>query len=366
MSRAPRRRAASTHAIIALLDDRPGDHKALLKDLIEVPLPGRPPVTLGKGQDPTGCVPGFSEALSRRERLLSTLVHCPEKPLAFALNRVLLRSGEVELHLVIFASTQPNTPRQAMAQLVLRFQAGSGHVEARVQSTTHNRLAEKRADRLAAARRTSGAKPAATDSSREPEGLYTLTIDDDTDLPPPFNPDRLFDPENRPGAKRGAKIRVLGLFGLFLATVATWQIFETNQDAVAHERFNQRLVDREAEARSETDAASTTTVRLGATPVAVGDLDMSDFENALLPVLERVGECYQNIEGWATLPPEGLVSFEMVLAAHRRVESVTVVRQELDSDAVVACAVEALEGLSAGLESESGNATVSLMLRFSG
>ncbi len=371
MSTGNKRRGTADHAIVALLDGQPGAFKAELGRLDEVPLPGRPAVTLAQGSDPGGVVPGYTEALTRQARLLGTVVHCPREPVTYALEEVLIRRGEVELHLVLFDTRDPASENQAMARLTLRFQTATSHVEGRTEALTVRRHAASRAQRLAQARQRAGS--AAPARRREPAGpepvaaadAYSLDIDDDDDdLPPPFDPQRLFDGQGPPraGGLR-SNARLIGLFGLFLATVFTWQVFSSNRDAIAHERFNQRLAERQAQF-AQADAP-TTTVRLDAPPELVGDLDLDVVEEALYPAIDAVGDCYRELEGWATLPPEGTVSFTLSLPPGRVVSGVEVGPSSLDSERVITCAAQALETLS-GLPPGAGDATVSVRLRFTG
>jgi hypothetical protein len=378
MSSGTGRRGTAEYRVVALLDDQPGAHKAELAQLQEIALPGRPALRLLDGVDSEGVIPGFAEALARHERLLQTLVHCPERPAAYALEDVLIHRGEVKLHLLLFASVRPGSENDGMARLTLRFQTASGHVEGRVEARTARRHAASRADRLAQARHRAGTATFAPKLEPESEvaaNPYTLDIDDmydeddfDADLPPPFDPDRLFK-EGGPSAKKslGANARLVGLFALFLATVGTWQVFSANQEAVAHDKFNQRLAAREAKSRSASPQPDqvTTSVRLTGAPVLTGDLDRDAVEQSLLPVLEAVGVCYAELEGWATLPPEGAVTFTVALRPGRLVDQVIASERTLESEDVVDCSVEAFRGLR-GLEPGEGSASLGLTLRFSG
>lgn len=361
--------------MVALLDDQPGAYKAELAQLQEIALPGRPAVLLVDGVDSGGVIPGFAEALARHERLLQTLVHCPERPAAYALEDVLIRRGEVKLHLLLFASDRPGSENDGMARLTLRFQTASGYVEGRVVARTARRHAASRADRLAQARHRAGAAKFAPKLEPEPEvatNPYTLDMYDeddlDDDLPPPFDPGRMFK-EGGPSAKKPleANARLVGLFALFLAAVGTWQVFSANQGAVAHDKLNQRLAAREAKSRSASPQPdqATTSVRLTGAPVLTGDLDQDAVEQSLLPVLEAVGVCYAELEGWATLPPEGAVTFTVALRPGRLVDQVIVSERTLESEDVVDCSVEAFRGLR-GLAPGEGSASLGLTLRFSG
>ncbi len=381
MSTRTQRRGLAEHAIVALLDDRPGAHMAELGRVAEIPLPGRDPVRLQDGADPAGIVPGFDEADKRLQRLLDTTVHCPEPLRAWALEEVLLRRGELELHVALYAQPSPANENDAMARLTLRFQTSSGHVEGRVEDLSVRRHAASRSDRLAQARARAASKPQATPRPApapvvRPERGYVLDIDDDDDddLPPPFDPGRMFEDGQPVGPPRARTIvyrnsRLIGLFGLFLAAVGTWWVKSTNEEAIAHERFNQRLAKREAAARKAQAAtapsAAGTTVRLAGSPALTGELDEHEVTEALLPIIEAVGRCYQELEGWATLPPEGTVAFLVSLGQDRVVGDVTVGEASLDAEEVIDCAAQAFEHLS-GLEPGDGAAAVGLTLRFSG
>ena len=258
-----------------------------------------------------------------------------------------------------------------MAQLTLRFQTGSDQAAGRVEPRTVRRHAATRGDRLAHARERAqedGGRARTPQPPPAPANRYSLDIDDDgDDLPPPFDPDRMF---AEPGSKGERSVnlgRLVGLFVLFLATVATWRIVETNQEGVAHDRFNQRLAEREALARSAAAEPSTTStsVRLQGSLTVTGTVDSEALEEGLLSALGDIGRCYADQEGWATLPPEGTVGFQLDLGAAGNVMDVVVLSQALDADGVVDCAVQVFRGLE-GLTAGEGSSTVGLTLVFSG
>ncbi len=343
----------------------------MLSELREVPLPEREPVTLRGGRDPHGVLPGLEEALSRRKRILQTQVHCPSAPVSYALEKVLVTPGEVEVHVALFATLNPEKQNLSIATLTLRFQTGSGHLEGRVVPRAAQRHARTRSRRRAQAM-----ERAVVESEALLAPQFDIEIEDEDEDEEPEETAPEAETTQAKGPARtgthmgasGSLARLLGLFFLFLATVGTWRIYQANQEARQHDEVNAQLAEQERSRRQKAgeETVSTTQVRLGSPPVITGALDADDLLEALLAPMVRLESCYRTIEGVKTLPAEGDMVLTVDFGGKGQVREVTLEQDSLESEEVARCAVDVLYDLSGQVPEDGHDAQVALSFTFRG
>ncbi len=337
-----------------------------LTSLEEVPRPGRGPVTLSGGHDPEGLVPGFDEALRRRARLLNTLVQSPAVLRSYALDRVLITAGEGEVDFLLYAVARPDELDAPAVRLVLRVQVESGAVLGKV--VPEGRRPSGRAARRALAQRRTrrpATVPLATTTSEQPAAPATVPTPTAPSpaVSAPESPPEAGSWATRPLVVLGANTRLVVLFSLFLATVVSWQVIQTNRSEIVQDRFNRVVAEREQTRRQAegSEQVTPTRVRLEGVPVLVGGLAVEPVEEALLATVDAVSACYSRVEGWQTLPAEGTLTVHIDLGLRGRAREVVVVEDTVGSEGVLACASDAFGAFAGPAPQDEASVEVKLV-----
>jgi hypothetical protein len=251
--------------------------------LSEVPLPGRAPVTLTLGKDPMGLVPGLTRAVARVR-------------LRFATETGVF-SGRVES----LVTLEPDEEAMAACDFTI----------------------DSLLEELAGVEEAQIAEEAATRGSAQAlaETRSPLT---------------------RPVIAVSKKGRLGVWFGLFLATVGTWMVQDSNSEAARQDHFNQASLAR-TQARSISEPKGPRiAITLAGSRQILGELDAELLDAAMLMATEDFVGCYRDIVDGLILPPTGKLGIQLVFGKTGDARSAHISEDTVGSAELQDCVLDTL------------------------